>query len=136
MIRRLHAWLAILASPTILFFAVTGALQLFNLHEPHDGYRPPLIVAELARVHKDQVFAPPTRHYSPAPTTPGSAAAVDPADPLPVVLLRWVFLAATLVLCASTALGLWLALRNVRRRGVRLALLAFGAGLPIALVCI
>ena len=131
LIRRLHAWLAILAAPTILFFAVTGALQLFDLHEPHGSYRPPLLVAELARVHKDQVFAPPRRHHGAAPA--GAPEAADPADPLPVVLLRWVFLLATLMLCASTALGLWLALRHVRGRGVRLALLACGAVLPIAL---
>ncbi len=133
LIRRLHAWLAILAAPTILFFAATGALQLFDLHEPHAGYRPPIIVAELARVHKDQVFAPPRHHHDPAA---GSGAVADPVDPPAVVLLRWVFLSATLMLCVSTALGLWLAFRHERRRGTRLALLACGAVLPIVLACV
>ena len=131
LIRRLHAWLAILAAPTILFFAATGALQLFDLHEPHAGYRPPL--TELARVHKDQVFAPPQRHHG---SGAGSPAVTDPVDPLPVVLLRWVFLLATLTLSISTTLGLWLALRQVRRRGTRLALLACAAAVPIALACL
>ena len=129
LIRRLHAWLAILAAPTILFFAATGALQLFDLHEPHAGYRPPLVVAELARLHKEQVFAPP--HHDDG----AGAGVADRGDPLAVVLLRWVFLAATLVLCVSTTLGLWLALR-VRRRGARLALLACGTVLPLALACV
>ena len=130
LIRRLHAWLAILAAPSILFFAATGALQLFDLHEPHAGYRPPLIVAELARVHKDQVFAPPQLHCGTA------AVAAAQADPLPVTVLRWVFLATTLALCASTALGLWLALRQVHRRPARLALLVCGAALPLVLACV
>ena len=132
-LRRLHAWLAILAAPTILFFALTGALQLFDLHEPHGAYRPPLLVEELGRLHKDQIFAPePRRHATPAP----EAQTAEPADPLPVELLRWVFLAATVVLCLSTALGLWIGLRHLRRTRTRWILLLSGAAVPFVLACL
>ena len=139
-VRRLHAWLAILAAPTILFFALTGALQLFDLHEPHGAYRPPLVIEELGRLHKDQVFAPEHRRQAvPASMVPASmvsaptAEATRPADPLPVVLLRWVFLAASLALCVSTALGLWIGLRQLRRTRTGWILLACGAVVPVAL---
>ena len=116
-VRRLHAWLAMLAAPTILFFTLAGALQLFGLHELHGTYHPPLVIEELGRLHKDQVFAPEHRRRAAAASTAlaSVAEATGPADPLPVVLLRWVFLAASLVLCLSTGLGLWIGLRQLRR---------------------
>lgn len=55
-LRRMHALLAIIAAPTILFFAFTGAFQLFGLHEAHGSYRPPALLADLARLHKEQVL--------------------------------------------------------------------------------
>jgi hypothetical protein len=39
--------------PSVLFFALTGSTQLFNLHESHGNYRPPAIGTSLVTVHAD-----------------------------------------------------------------------------------
>lgn len=109
-LRRVHAMLAIVAAPTILFFALTGAFQLFDLHETHGSYRPPALLAELARLHKEQVLTHGTAKHALVPT-----------------LLRIVFLVATAALVASTSLGLVLGLRQMRGRRIRVGLLVAGA---------
>lgn len=135
MLRRLHACLAIVVAPTILFFSFTGAFQLFDLHEAHGRYRPPVVIQELARLHKDQVFAPePQRSRTSAAPEPESEP--EPADPAPTVVLRWVFLIAAITLSLSTGLGLWIGLRQLRRRRLRWILLACGAIVPTVLAAL
>ena len=91
------------------------------------------MIKELGRLHEDQVFAPERRRPAPAALAADTA---ELADPLPVILLRWVFLVATLVLCLSTALGLWIGLRQLRRTRTRWILLACGAAVPTVLACL
>jgi hypothetical protein len=42
-------------APAVIFFAITGAVQTFNLHKTGErkGYTPPKVLAVLARIHKD-----------------------------------------------------------------------------------
>jgi len=56
-IRIWHMYIGILIAPSVLFFALTGALQIFSLHEAHGSYEPPALLEKLSRLHKDQVFA-------------------------------------------------------------------------------
>jgi hypothetical protein len=56
-IRRWHSYIGLFIAPSVLFFSLTGAVQLFSLHESHGKYRPPPILEKLSAVHKDQVFA-------------------------------------------------------------------------------
>jgi hypothetical protein len=56
-IRRRHSYIGLFIAPSVLFLALTGAAQIFNLHEAHRSYRPPAILDKLSSVHKDQVFA-------------------------------------------------------------------------------
>ena len=56
-IRTWHTYLGILIAPSVLFFALTGALQLFSLHEVHGSYTPLPVIEKLSKVHKDQAFA-------------------------------------------------------------------------------
>ncbi|MCX8498259.1 MAG: hypothetical protein ORN25_02735, partial [Caulobacteraceae bacterium] len=52
LLRDLHTYLAVFFAPTILFFALTGSLQVFGLHEGHNnGYQPPAFVEKLSQVH-------------------------------------------------------------------------------------
>src|SRR5438309_1581798 len=54
-IRQLHLYLGLFFAPSIIFFAFTGALQTFSLHEnKHPGDHHPQWIATLASVHKDQ----------------------------------------------------------------------------------
>jgi len=142
-LRLWHTYVGFFIAPSVLFFALTGSLQLFSLHEAHGAYQPPALIEELSSVHKDQVFAahqPDEHDRAPAP---GGAA--RPGKPthgggghhgptLATALLKWFFLAVALGLAASTCFGLWIGLANPRRRRIPLLLLVAGAVIPLALV--
>src|SRR5450756_799985 len=53
-IRSMHHFVGVFFAPTILFFAVTGGLQMFGLHETSRGssYVPPAILVHLSQLHK------------------------------------------------------------------------------------
>lgn len=144
-IGQIHACLTALIAPTVLFFAFTGSLQLFSLHEAHAGYRPPSILEKLARLHKDQRFAPAPRHRPSALQTPVAgdagdwiAPAVQPAQrsgessSRSAVAIRWLFLLAAVALMLSTLLGLWMALTQNRQKGLLLMLFLAGYAAPVA----
>ena len=144
-LRTLHSDMAIFTAPSILFFALTGALQLFDLHESHGGYQAPVLIEKLGRLHKDQVFAREDRHPNantdkPVGSAPGiagtavPAAAVDGGDPVSAGVLKWFFLLVTLVLASTTGLGLWLGLRRSLRRPLSWFLLLSGLVLPVLIV--
>ena len=65
--RRWHSYIGLFIAPSVLFFALTGATQLFSLHEEHGNYKPPAIIEKLSSVHKDQVFAFGNHHAQPTP---------------------------------------------------------------------
>ncbi len=52
--RQIHLYTGIFISPAILFFALTGALQTFSLHETSRGsdYKPPTWILTLAQLHR------------------------------------------------------------------------------------
>lgn len=54
--RQTHLYFGLFISPALLFFAFTGALQVFSLHEQVAGssYKPPHWIATLAQIHKNQ----------------------------------------------------------------------------------
>ena len=67
-IRKVHLYLGIFTTPALLFFAFTGAMQTFSLHEttPGSSYRPPAWIATLAQLHKKQDATVPMRRPRPA----------------------------------------------------------------------
>ncbi|HEX4182663.1 MAG TPA: hypothetical protein VHY34_05350, partial [Caulobacteraceae bacterium] len=117
------------------FFALTGALQIFSLHEAHGDYTPPPIIEKLSSVHKDQVFK--AHHQPPKPATKAPAPK-DDGDRMPpkTLLLKVFFLFVALGLTLSTALGLWIGLTHPRNRRINWALAAAGALIPVALILI
>ncbi len=143
LIRRLHGYLGLFIAPSVLFFAFTGALQIFNLHEAHDGYRPPALIRALGSLHKDQVLSRREHHHAPPPGPAADRDHVAPPDHhddddhrrtrLPTLALKWFFEAVAVGLGASTAFGLWIGLRVTRTPRLSWGLLAAGAVLPIIL---
>ena len=127
LVRQLHAYIGLFIAPSVLFFALTGTVQLFDLHEAHDDYRPFALVEKLSSVHKSQKFAFGDHHDEPAP---GS----EEEDKLPTVLLRWFFLLVALCLVVSTTFGLWMGLTQSRRKPIAWVLLAAGALIPLGLL--
>ena len=73
--RTVHLYLGIFTAPMLLFFAITGGLQSFGLHESSRGssYTPPAWLASMAQLHKKQTTVVPVR--SPRPSEAQVAAA-------------------------------------------------------------
>jgi hypothetical protein len=139
-IRTWHTYLGILIAPSVLFFSLTGAVQLFGLHESHGTYVPAPLIEKLSSVHKDQVFAQKENddhdhepgaandeHEHPQPADDHEAA--SPGS----YVLKWYFLLVALALTASTLLGLWMGLTQIRRRRTGWWLLGAGTVVPVVL---
>ena len=138
-IRIWHMYIGILIAPSVLFFALTGALQLFSLHEAHGSYEPPPLIEKLSRLHKDQVFAQKEKKEHEKDKSEGAGAQEHPKAEkedqprLGTVLLKWFCLLVALGLSISTLFGLWMGLTHLRRRRTGWWLLAVGIILPAAL---
>ena len=75
--RLIHLYLGAFITPAILFFALTGILQTFSLHDAakNGSYKPAYWIVALAQLHKKQTIQVPDRK-PPAPdatTAEGSA---------------------------------------------------------------
>jgi hypothetical protein len=153
-LRQWHTYIGAFIAPSVLFFALTGAIQLFSLHEAHDGYKPPVLIEKLASVHKDQVFrakkprdgGPPRAAPKPAGDDdgdkPDAAKAEAPkakaftSAQIRTWALKWVFVLVALGLIVSTLIGLWMAFTTGKRKGVILLVLLVGAALPVLLLAL
>ncbi len=143
-VRSLHLYFGTFIAPALLFFAFTGALQTFGLHESGRGsssYTPPRWAVVLGQLHKKQtVIVPRRRPSTPAATQAGRTLPGDPARAVPPgrhrhpVPLRIFFLLVCLGLTSSTITGAWLAYRHTRRPRLITGLLLLGAILPVILV--
>jgi hypothetical protein len=142
-LRAIHLYLGALFAPAILFFAFSGAVQEFSLHEPIPGstYAPPTWVVRLAQAHKHQTLAlPPVKPTKAAKSETSGMAGARPRAPAPervkpqTVAARVFFAASAAGLIASTLIGLYLAFRFTRRPRLLLALIALGLAAPLALL--
>lgn len=154
-VRQIHLYVGVFIAPALLFFAFTGGLQVFSLHETTRGsdYKPPAWLVTLAQVHKKQTTevgghkphpmdtqlakpagmdpaAGPTAHSdAPAPGLPDAPRA-PPKNPLP---LKIFFAFVALGLFVSSLIGIYMAYRYSRRPMLITVILLVGVGLPIAL---
>jgi hypothetical protein len=145
-VRLTHMYLGVFLAPSILFFAFTGALQSFSLHESHSAnYTPPSWLVHMSQMHKNQTFyvpprpTPPPKPVSAAklpppaakPTaTPGQPAARDLHAPSP---MKFFFVFVALGLVISTCLGLYMSYKfNRNKVAVTLTLVA-GIAVPALL---
>lgn len=149
--RQIHLYLGVFTAPMLLFFAITGGLQSFSLHETSRGsdYKPPAWLASAAQLHKKQTTVMPTRR--PRPPEPASDAArgnamattavVTAANPrrperparnlLPMKLF---FVLVSLGLLISTVTGVYMSYRYSRRPKTISAVLAAGIAVPLLLL--
>jgi hypothetical protein len=153
-LRQWHTYIGAFIAPSVLFFALTGAIQLFSLHEAHDGYKPPVLIEKLAAVHKDQVFRA-KEHHDDGPAHAGAKAADDgdgdhhddaqagahkgkapDAAQIRTWALKWVFVLVALGLIVSTLIGLWMAFATSKRKAVVLIVLLIGAAMPVVLLAL
>jgi len=140
-IRQWHFYIGMLIAPSVLFFALTGALQLFSLHEAHGTYTPPAIIEKLSSVHKDQVFAAGHHHDQAAPKAKAPGATPPPKDDdklktSTLVLKIYLFWVVAGGLTVSTLFGLWIGLTHPLRKRAAWILVGIGTVVPIALLLV
>lgn len=161
--RLFHLYSGVFFAPALIFFAFTGAIQTFSLHETTRGsnYKPPAILAKLGQLHKKQTLIIPVRNPPPPETaphqTPASAAkqanpkpAGNPADaraaapkdpqaPTPPKAknlwpMKYFFALTAWGLFLSTLSGIYMAYKYTRRSlNITLTLLA-GIAVPLLLL--
>jgi hypothetical protein len=156
--RLVHLYLGVFIAPALLFFAFTGALQTFSLHETTRGsrYKPPAWAVILGQIHKKQTPIVPVRKSPPpersaevknAPDrsqTPdaGSPSHVDATPKLPAEIepkphnalpLKIFFLLVSIGLFVSTFSGLYMSYKYIRNRNLISAVLLAGIVIPILL---
>lgn len=146
-VRSTHLYLGVFITPALIFFAFTGALQTFSLHETTRGssYKPPAWVATLAQIHKKQNTAVPVHKLQPAASQAGGRPASAVKPPLPAAALshphhalplKLFFLLVSIGLFLSSVTGLYMTYKYVRNRRLLTATLAAGTILPLALLFI
>jgi hypothetical protein len=156
--RQIHLYIGIFISPAILFFAFTGALQTFSLHESGHGrenYTPPKWIMQIAQLHKNQNLTVREKKPTPPPaakpksdkpadlpamSTAPAANATPAAPPAPKPVqkshlpMKLFFLLVTLGLFSSTITGIYMAYRFGRNRWVVTGLLVAGVVVPLLLL--
>ena len=144
-IRILHRYLGLFFAPTILFFAITGGLQMFGLHETARGssYVPPNILVHLSQLHKKGMLYLPPRKAAPPNLAKSDGTKLDApkldtpkpaqAEARPNALPVRIFFAAT-ALAVSTCTGLIMGWKYARRKSVVLLTLVAGVVVPAILL--
>jgi len=144
-IRLWHFYIGMIIAPSVLFFAVTGALQLFSWHEAHGNYTPPPILEKLSSVHKDQVFKAGHHHDHAEPPLAAAAPGAGPAKAAPaddddklsgptLALKAYFFWVVAGGLTLSTLFGVWIGVTHPTRKRTAVILLIVGAVIPIGLL--
>lgn len=144
--RLMHLYLGVFTAPALLFFAITGGLQTFNLHEAGRGssYVPPRWLAVMAQLHKKQTpdipvhrprpaMAPAPLEASTAIARPRSSQQAPRRHPLPLKIFVAV---VALALALSSLSGLYMAWRYTRHAWRIAAIFLAGIIVPVLLALI
>lgn len=139
-----HLYLGVFISPALFFFAFTGALQTFSLHETTRGssYKPPAWAVTLGQLHKKQTTVVPVRKLAP-PDKPSNDKSQPTASPNPApapaprshnaLPLKIFFLIVAIGLFTSTLSGLYMSYKYIHNKPLITALLIAGIIIPIAM---
>ena len=149
--RQIHLYIGLFISPAILFFAFTGALQTFNLHEnSHTGgsYKPPTWIVTLSQIHKKQTTTIPVAQAAPRRRRAQSREA-EKHDDQPArhhasptrasrrsrhMPMKIFFLLVAIGLFTSTLTGIYMSYKFLRNKFLVTALLLAGIIIPIILL--
>lgn len=146
-VRLTHLYTGVFVAPAILFFAFTGAIQTFSLHETTRGssYKPPQILVILGQIHKKQTpvvggpkppspsAAKPEKRPEAAPPAAATPAPAPQHNPLP---LKIFFLLVSISLFISTFSGVYMAYKYARNKLVITTLIILGTVIPVLMVLI
>jgi hypothetical protein len=159
-LRVIHLYIGVFIAPALLFFAFTGALQTFSLHETTRGsnYKPPAWAVVLGQIHKKQTPIVPVRKPGPADKTGERATpektqpSSSPTQPPPVeapkptgdaaprshnaLPLKYFFLLVSIGLFVSTLSGLYMSYKYIRNRRLITIILLAGIIVPVLLTVV
>jgi hypothetical protein len=152
--RKIHLYIGVFIAPALLFFAFTGALQTFSLHETTQGsnYKPPAWLVTLGQLHKKQTTTVPVRKLKPASpdnfanfAKPAASSTSDPGQ-LPKITdapapkpkshlpMKIFFLLVAVGLFISTLTGIYMSYKYTRSKLVITGLLLAGIAIPMLLL--
>jgi hypothetical protein len=145
MVRKTHLYLGSFIAPAILFFAFTGALQTFSLHENAKGgsYKAARWIVVLAQIHKKQTAQlPPKVQPLAATQTDAHRKAGKPTNAIPAadppghspLPLKLFFLLVSIGLFTSTFSGLYMSYKYSRSKLLVSILFLAGIVVPIVLM--
>lgn len=161
LLRTLHLYLGMFFAPTIIFFAISGALQTLGLHEAEDAtsVKPPRWIATIASLHKEQHLPHQKQQKMPGAlsdmraehernghhergggTDAGTAsdnAAVGSSGTITdrgQTLLKAFVVMMAAGLSATAGLGICIAINNSRTRRAASLMLALGIFVPAAML--
>jgi len=142
-IRQFHRYVGLFFAPTILFFSITGGLQMFSFHETSRGssYVPPAILMHLAQLHKKGTLDIPAAKMAQkaaakadsAKTGIAKAETKDPASSRNPIAMKLFFAATALALALSTITGIVMCWKFSRRKSLVLVILFLGMVIPVLL---
>jgi hypothetical protein len=155
-LRLTHLYIGVFIAPALLFFAFTGALQTFSLHETTRGssYKPPAWAVMLGQIHKKQTPIVPVKKLPPPEkqpdkTAPEKAQSPTASQPTPVeapkptgeaapkshnpLPLKYFFLLVSIGLFVSTLSGLSMSYKYIRNRRLITVILLAGIIVPVLL---
>jgi hypothetical protein len=132
-LRLIHFYLGVFFAPLIIFFAFSGSLQVFKLHEAYrdtPGSQGDWI-AWFAQMHKEQAWTPPpvAKPRKGASETPAPAKETA-RSALP---MKWFVVLMGAALMVTTLLGLYIAFNYPKRRKGFAIALALGVLVPVVL---
>lgn len=158
LVRQIHLYVGVFIAPTLLFFAFSGCLQVFSLHETSRGsdYKPPAWLMTLAQLHKNQTMKVPVHkphpadadEHRPAPAASVSGPVANPVAPVQIkpdvpkeeaknpLPLKIFFAFVALGLFVSTLIGVYMAYRYTRKPALISVVLLMGIVLPVVLALI
>jgi len=144
--RLTHLYLGVFIAPALIFFAFTGFIQTFSLHETTRGsdYKPPAILVKLGQLHKKQTLIVPARRPQPPAVSTGekpkdnaatalAKPAEAPAKPKNLLPMKLFFALVSVGLLISTVTGLYMSYKYIRNVKLITALWIAGIIVPVLL---
>jgi hypothetical protein len=134
--RQMHLYLGMIFAPSIMFFAFTGSLMVFSLHEDHNGYEPPQWIEVVAQIHKNQKTTlkrkqPELQDVAPSPERKNQ---IKSEPPVARILLKWFCLSMSIGIILTTGLGIYMSFIYNKEHRLLWGLLCAGLALPVVLL--
>ena len=129
-LRSLHAAISAFVAPMLIFYCLSGALQLFDLHEAHGTYEPSPILSAVGSIHKNQVVGSPAKPVNSRPKSKKAPAPIPPAT----MALRILICVEALALVITTLIGIWIGVTHPKYARRTWIMLVLGTVIPVILL--